>query len=358
MSYQQTPKSNNNATPRPNVDATPQPNVDATPAPIVDVTPQPTVDAMPKPTVSATPRSTVSSTPQPTINTTPPVGDDPPRRRRGILLPLLLLLLLLALLFGLFQFFTNSGRSAQTGAAVASSQTATAAAQAQGGASSSASLTATAAAGSQGTSNASLTATAIANAQTGAGAATLSVPAFNNIGARDDNSTQANFDGSGDSYSTEALQAAKIVPGRTIAVNGVNFKWPDAAAGKENNYQAQGQVIPVSPVNGATVLAFLGASSNGPSTGKGTITYTDGTKEDFDLKLTDWTARAGKNTVGFDNHIAATMPYRNKAGQKETVNTYLFSSEIALKSGKTIRSVTLPTSTDKGEIHVFSVGTR
>ena len=351
MSYQQTPKSNNNATPKPNVGATP--NVDATPAPIVDVTPKPVVDATPKPTVSTTPRSTVSATPRPTVNTTPPVRDDSPRRRRGFLLPLLLLLLLLALLFGIFQFFTNGNRSAQTGAAVASSQTATAAARAQGGASSSA------AAGSQGTSNASATATAAASAQTGAGGATLPVPAFNNIGARDDNnSTQANFDGSGDSYSTEALQAAKFVPGQTIVVNGVSFKWPDAAAGKENNYQAQGQVVPVTPVKGATVVAFLGASSNGPSTGKGTITYSDGTKEDFDLKFTDWTTRAGKNNVSFDNHVAATMPYRNKAGQKETVNTYLFSSEIALQSGKTIRSVTLPTSADKGELHVFAIGTK
>lgn len=333
MSYQQTPNPNNKAVP--------QPDVNATPAPIVDGTPKPVVGAIPKPTVSTTPKSTVSAAPLPVAGATPLVREDQRRKRRGFLLPLLLLLLLLALLFGIFQFFTNSNRSTQIDPAVASSQTATA--RAQGGANSSASLTAT----------------AVANAQTGAGAATLSVPAFNNIGARsDDNSTQANFDGSGDSYSTQALQAAKIVPGQTIAVNGVNFKWPDAVSGKENNYQAQGQVIPVSPVNGATVIAFLGASSNGPSTGKGTLTYTDGTKQDFDLKFTDWTTRAGKNNVASENHVAAAMPYRSKAGQKETVNTYLFSSEIALTAGKTIRSVTLPTSTDKGELHVFSVGTR
>ncbi len=361
MSYQQTPNPNNSSVPQPDVNATPEPIVDATPTPIVDgtskrvvdVTPKPIVSTTPKPTVNAAPKPVVNAAPLPVAGATPLVREDQPRRRRGFLLPLLLLLLLLALLFGIFQFFTNSNRSTKVDPAVASSQTATA--RAQGGATSSASLTATAVVNSQ------ATATAVANAPTGAGGATLPVPAFNNIGARnDDNSTQANFDGSGDSYSTQALQDAKIVPGQTVTVNGVNFKWPDAASGKENNYQAQGQVIPVSPVNGATVIAFLGASSNGPSVGKGTLNYTDGTKQEFDLKFTDWTTRAGKNNVSSENHVAATMPYRNKAGQKETVNTYLFSSEVALTAGKTIRSVTLPTSTstDKGELHVFSVGTR
>ena len=353
MSYQQTPNPNNSSTPKPDVNATPTPNVDATPTPIVDATPivngtpRRVVDVTPKPIVSTTPKSTAA--PLPVAGATPPLREDQPRKRRGFLLPLLLLLLLLALLFGIFQFFTSNNRSTQIDPAVASSQTATA--RAQGGATSSASLTATAVANSQ------VTATAVANA--GAGGVTLAPPAFNNIGARnDDNSTQANFDGSGDSYSTQALQDAKIVPGQTVTVNGVNFKWPDVASGKENNYQAQGQVIPVSPVSGATVIAFLGASSNGPSVGKGTLTYTDGTKQDFDLKFTDWTTRAGKISVSAENHVAATMPYRNKAGQKETVNTYLFSTEIALTAGKTIRSVTLPSSTDKGELHVFSVGTR
>ena len=311
---------------------------------------------VPEPEINSTPKvnpiSGVSSTPG--VNPTPQFKDEPPRRRRPLWLILLLLLLLLALLFGAFSFFTNLSKGGQTGTALSGAQTATAAAQSQGGATSSASLTATAAANSQGTKNAS--ATAATGVQ---GGATLQVPAFNNVGARDDaNTVQANFDGSGDSYSTEALRAAKIVPGQAFAVNGVNFKWPDALAGKENNYQANGQVIPVSPVSGATVVAFLGASSDGPSTGKGTITYTDGTKQTFDLSFTDWTARAGKNNVSFGNHVAATMPYRNKAGQKEMVNTYLFSSEITLTTGKTIRTVTLPSGTDKGQLHIFAVGTR
>ncbi|GAC1634411.1 MAG: hypothetical protein NVS4B9_27230 [Ktedonobacteraceae bacterium] len=288
--------------------------------------------------------------PEPAKTPTPATDGEQPRRRRGIIWLLLLLLVIILLLCGLIQFFTNSGifannanngKGGQAGTLAPAAQTATAAAtNAQGAGNASAAQTATAAAGGQG----------------GAGSP---APAFNNAGIRDDaNTVQANYDGSGNSYSAEALQAAKIAPGQDIVVNGVTFKWPNAVAGKEDNYQANGQVIPVTPANGATIVAFLGAASNGPSTGKGTLTYTDGTKQEFDLSFTDWTTRAGKNSVSFGNHVATTMPYRNKGGQKEMVTTYLFSSEVALQAGKTLRSVTLPTSADKGELHVFAVGTR
>src|SRR5262249_6765884 len=85
---------------------------------------------------------------------------------------------------------------------------------------------------------------------------------FNNIGASNDNDmATANFDGWGNSYSVQALQKAGITAGKNVVFNGVTFAWPNAGGGIANNVQAKGQVIPITPVQGATTLAFLGSAT-------------------------------------------------------------------------------------------------
>ena len=75
-----------------------------------------------------------------------------------------------------------------------------------------------------------------------------------------------------------------------------------------------------------TVLAFLGAASNCPGTGTGTITYSDGGSQRFQLGLSDWTLNGGATAQpDYGNGIAARMPYRNyHNGFAESVATYLF----------------------------------
>jgi hypothetical protein len=93
----------------------------------------------------------------------------------------------------------------------------------------------------------------------------------------DSDQTAADFDGDGFSYSQQALAAAGVKLGGTVTSSGVQYTFPAAPAGTPDNVTAGGQTIKVLPVTGATEIGFLGAATNGPSTGTMTITYTDGT---------------------------------------------------------------------------------
>jgi hypothetical protein len=138
----------------------------------------------------------------------------------------------------------------------------------------------------------------------------------------------------------------------------VTFTWPSPAAGSPNNYQANGQALPVTPVTGATTLAFLGSSTNGPSIGTATITYTDGTTQTFQLGLSDWVLAGGKVPPSYGNLTAVTTNYRNGPTGQQTVKTYVFYTDVALTPGKTVVSVTLPSTLNQGHLHIFAVGTK
>ncbi len=184
---------------------------------------------------------------------------------------------------------------------------------------------------------------------------------FNNDGiSADGHGTTANFDLSGASYSEQTLLAAGFTPGKTITFNGVTFTWPNVVAGAADNVQAMGQVIPVTPVQGAKTLAFLGSSTNGPSLGNAVITYTDGSTQIFRLGLSDWTLGASKMAPSFGNQALATLPYRNTPnGVQANGNTpHIFYTSVALLAGKTIASVTLPSHVNAGHIHIFAISTK
>ncbi|MEO6888108.1 MAG: GH92 family glycosyl hydrolase [Ktedonobacteraceae bacterium] len=183
------------------------------------------------------------------------------------------------------------------------------------------------------------------------------VGARNNEGISNDNNTSvANYDGSGHSYSNNVLAAAGFSSGSTVTVNGISFQWPTIAAGSNDNWQAAGQVIPVSNGNGATTLAFLGSATNGPSSGTITVTYTDGTTQTFTIAFSDWTLNGGSASILPGDSVAARMTYRNSSSGQQSRTTYLFSTSVSLASGKTVQSVTLPGSVSQGTIHVLAVG--
>jgi hypothetical protein len=178
---------------------------------------------------------------------------------------------------------------------------------------------------------------------------------YNNTGVSANNATKsANYDGSGYSYSANALQAVGITPGSTITSDNFAFIWPNINAGLANNYRASGQKIAVIPVSQAKYLGLLGSATYGPSSGTATITYTDGSTQSFLLGFTDW----GGSKVSFGNKVAATMPYRNASSKQQTLTTYLFSASVALQAGKTVRSITLPATTSSGQLHVFAISTK
>lgn len=183
-------------------------------------------------------------------------------------------------------------------------------------------------------------------------------PAYNNAGTSDDSDPAAgHFDGI-NSYSAQALLLVGITPGAQGSFNGVSFTWPSPTSGENNNYLARGQVLPVFPVSGATRLAFLGAATGGASSGTATITYTDGTTQNFTLGLSDWTLAMGTAPPSFGNQVVVTMPYRNTPNGPQIDRPSVFYTDVALLAGKTIGSVTLPSTTTGGQLHVFAISTK
>ena len=176
----------------------------------------------------------------------------------------------------------------------------------------------------------------------------------NNVGTSDDSDTVfANYDGQGNSYSVQALEAFGLNEGQPFTTNGVTFTWPASFSVIPDNYQAAGQTIPVSPVAGATTLAFLGSATGGSSSGTATITYTDTTTQTFTLSFGDWAGGTQGN-----NLIAAACSYRNTPGGEQSITANLFYTDVVLAAGKIVQSVTLPSSVSGGQLHVFAVGTK
>jgi hypothetical protein len=181
-----------------------------------------------------------------------------------------------------------------------------------------------------------------------------STATYNNTGIANDGSSGANFDNDGYAYSAQALAAASVSAGSQLTASGTTFTWPNVTAGSADNYQANGQTVAVS---GSGSIAFLGAATNGPSTGTATVHFTDGTSQSVTLSFSDWTLNGGSASVQAGNTVAITTPYRNtSSGGKDTVTTNVFAtSPVSLPSGKTVASVTLPTSANQGALHVFAI---
>jgi uncharacterized repeat protein (TIGR01451 family) len=194
-------------------------------------------------------------------------------------------------------------------------------------------------------------------------AAGISVPfaslssAFDNPGISDDsNPSKGNLDGGGFSYSAQALAAAGgLTPGASVTHDGITFTWPNAQPGTPDNVVAGGQTVPVSG-SGAT-LGLLGSGDYGAASGTGTVTYADGTTQQFDITFPDWWS----NTAPSGGDILVTEPYLNTPTGKLTQATSIYYIGVPLQKGKAVRYVTLP-DVSQGAVqnqvamHIFAVG--
>lgn len=174
--------------------------------------------------------------------------------------------------------------------------------------------------------------------------------AFNNTGISDNSDiSAANLDGNGYSYSAQALAAVGIKPGATVKSNNFSFTWPNVQAGKPDNVQTEGQVI---ASGSGSELGFLGAGTFGTQSGKGTITYTDGTTQQFTLALSDW--YSNKAADG-DTLVATASDWNYPSGGIGDHKVSVYATSVPLKSGKKIASVTLPNNSD---LHIFALATK
>jgi predicted alpha-1,2-mannosidase len=185
--------------------------------------------------------------------------------------------------------------------------------------------------------------------------------AFNNAGISDDTDVSAaDFDNDGNSYSAQALAGAGLTAGKPFTTGGITYTWPLSAPGYPDNAIASGQQVTVNAPAGTQQAGFLGSATGGPGEGIATLHYSDGSAAKYWLGFSDWTLNAGRSTPSFGNQIAATLPYRNCAGcsgGRDNTKTYVFSATLPVNPGKTLTSVTLPPGANRGELHVFAVGT-
>jgi hypothetical protein len=185
--------------------------------------------------------------------------------------------------------------------------------------------------------------------------------AYDNAGITDTGSTPPSgfvgFDGSGSTYSAQALAADGLTPGATVTVGGVPLTWPDAAAAEPDNVVASGQVISLAGTGTGTgtgsTLALAGAADNGAASGTATVVYSDGSTQTFPLTFNDWWLNAALpgTTVVATAQTASQSPH--------TVSVY--GTTVQLDPGKTPAYLILPdvSSSPVGGVttmHVFAAG--
>jgi hypothetical protein len=175
---------------------------------------------------------------------------------------------------------------------------------------------------------------------------------FNNVSITDDsNHSPSGFDGGldggGNSFSAEALAAAGLTPGSVFTFDGVVFTWPSAAAGTPDNIEADGRAFDLT--GSGTTLGFLGVSANGASCGTITVTYTDGTTQQFTIGFGDWAS----TTPYTGGAVAVTSAYGNTDSGTSPWKATVFYDSVTLAAGKTVQSVALPTA-GSSPLHVFA----
>ena len=197
----------------------------------------------------------------------------------------------------------------------------------------------------------------------GSGTPTVGAPyssvtaAYDNVGISDNATpSTADFDGTGESFSAEALAVGTptaLTSGSQATIGGTSFTWP--AAGTNDNVIADGQIIDMS--GSGTDLGFLGAAAFGSANGTGTITYTDGTTQSFSISFADWY----NNAPVAGSQIATTTTSWNFTNSTQTTHPVsVYFSSVPLEAGKTVASVTLPTvSSSAGDnvnaMHIFAM---
>lgn len=179
--------------------------------------------------------------------------------------------------------------------------------------------------------------------------------AYDNTGSSDDaDRGQGDYDGDGNTYSRQGLEAAGLKGGTRVEVAGTSFVWPAAPQGRPDNVAAAGQRIDLADrAKDAGKLLFVGSATHSDQRGSATVTFTDGSTATTDLSFGDWTLPGGGTDPVFGNTTVARTDHRNQSGGAGPA-AYVFATKpYDVPEGKHIKSVTLP---DNGNLHVFAVG--
>jgi hypothetical protein len=141
--------------------------------------------------------------------------------------------------------------------------------------------------------------------------------------------TGGGLDGNGNAYAGSLL-------GTSVTYNGVTYTLSGAGA----NSAASIATITL-PAGSYTTLSVLGTGVNGNHLNQTfKVTYTDGTTSSFTQSMSDWVL--GPQGYAGES-VAVTMPsYVLASGATGTGTRYLYAYSFALNSTKTVKSLSLP----------------
>lgn len=172
--------------------------------------------------------------------------------------------------------------------------------------------------------------------------------AANNVAVSDDSDPAAgDFDGSGNSFSAQALAATGITPGGPVTVDGTQLTFPPQAPGQPDAVAAGGQTLTVGGTGHKITL--ITAADNGDVPAFLQVNYTDGTSDLFPIDVADWYS----NMPAAGGSLVATTVWNQKPGNNtpHSVSLYGLTIDTGASNSKTITSITLPTD---GRLKVFA----
>lgn len=182
---------------------------------------------------------------------------------------------------------------------------------------------------------------------------------FNNIGITSDSSPSGGNFGGCCNYSAEALAAAGLGRGAEVTVGSTTLTWPDVPPGTPDNVLTNGQIVLLPGGAGARELVVLGSATRGGGgnvEGPATLFYADGSRESVQIQLSDYILNGGDVPPWPSNEIVAEMPYRLSSSGRNNTHSYVFAQRIPLAADKDIEAIQLPSTTNRGDLHIFALG--
>ena len=170
--------------------------------------------------------------------------------------------------------------------------------------------------------------------------------------ARDAFHAEASLDWTGHALSKEALAAVGVVPGGTVHVDGLDYRWPDVPEPGNENLEVAGQRIALPEYAGATRIGLLATAIKGPADTVATVMYTDGTRADTPLMVSDWTP--GGLQAG--NVLAFETTHRATTAGTDTTHAAVYSVSVPVLAGKRPLWIRLSSPTSgNAAIHLFAI---
>ena len=163
--------------------------------------------------------------------------------------------------------------------------------------------------------------------------------------------TVGGIDGGGNGVSAQLLTPSRILSGTQF-----NFGPPNTGGGLVNDaVLGTGASISVppsqqAPYSGLQMIATVGGNRNGLQGQTITVTYTDGSSDQFLQNFSDWGSLRGTQPPTAVGEVpAVAMPYRDvDDGSQQFGPTYVFGYSFALNTAKSISSITLPNDAGPG----------